>query len=251
MSPNGIAARPGAVGSRRRQSRRGYVRLLRVGNLLRVASVPHSAVRRTFVLCALFAISMTGCSGVLGGADASYRVPIRLLDHDGIEWPRDQTSTLRYALAIVPGTLFGVADRATLRQMTAERAHLGLDMADLTAWAAKAAQPWRAANAEVLDVQPVDTRVARVMLAAFASSGGSAYGVGFHDLLLRRNLVLIYVDRGCTVTTPEVTADLAAGSVRYDLKLPREGWYWLRTGPGEAIEDVDLGSLSIELRPRS
>ncbi len=202
-------------------------------------------------LCALSVIPVSGCSGVLGGSDSSYRIPIRLLDRDGIEWPRDQSNTLRYALAIVPGTLFGVADRATLRQMTAERAHLGLDMADLTAWAAKAAQPWRPGDAEVLNVQPADTRVARVMLAAFASAGGSAYGVGFHDLLLRRNLVLIYVDRGCTVTTPEATADLTAGSVRYDLKLPREGWYWLRTAPGEAIADVDLGSLSIELRPRS
>ena len=205
----------------------------------------------SIALCAACVLAVSGCSGVLGGNEVSYHIPIRLLDHDGIEWPRDQSNTLRYALAIVPGTLFGVADRATLRQMTAERAQLGLDMADLTAWAAAAAQPWRPANAEVLSVQPADTRVARVMLAAFAGAGGSAYGVGFHDLLLRRNLVLIYVDRGCTVTTPEATADLAAGSVRYDLKLPREGWYWLRTAPGEAIEDVDLGSLSIELRPRS
>ena len=124
-------------------------------------------------------------------------------------------------------------------------------MADLRVWAAKAAQPWRRGEGEVLDVQPAETRVARVMLAAFASAGGSAYGVGFHDLLLRRNLVLIYVDRGCTVTTPEATADLGAGSVRYNLKLPGEGWYWLRTAPGEAIEAVELGSLSIELRPRS
>ncbi len=242
MSPTGLADRdPACDGRTGHFSRPGQHHPLRHQYPLRGA----------IALCALFVISITGCSGVLGGSDASYRIPIRLLDHDGIEWPRDQSNTLRYALAIVPGTLFGVADRATLRQMTAERAYLGLDMADLTAWAAKAAQPWRQGDGEVLSVQPAETRVARVMLAAFASSGGSAYGVGFHDLLLRRNLVLIYVDQGCTVTTPEATADLAAGSVRYDLKLPREGWYWLRTAPGEAIEDVDLGSLSIELRPRS
>ena len=216
-------------------------------------SVAHCSGRLTAacLCCALLLWFVPGCSGVVGESEASYHIPIRLLDHDGIEWPRDQTNTLRYALAIVPGTLFGVADRATLRQMTAERAHIGLDMADLAVWAAKAAQPWRQGDGEVLNVHPADTRVARVMLAAFAGSGGSAYGVGFHDLLLRRNLVLVYVDRGCSVTTPEVTADLAAGSVRYDLKLPHEGWYWLRTAPGEAIEGVDLGSLSIELRPRS
>jgi len=204
----------------------------------------------------LVVLLLAGCFGAAGQTKEHYHVPLRLLDADGIEWPRDATNDLHYALALVPGTIFGVADRTTLRQFNAEKAYLDLDMTDLSAWAAKGAQTWHHGDSEPFAVTPNDTKMARIIPAAYAGKRGSRFGVGFHDLLERRNLALLYVDRGCKVqspasgTAPDSAADggAAAGAARYALDLPHAGLYWVRMAPGEPIEGLDPGALSIELR---
>ena len=203
---------------------------------------------RTRLPVALLVLScLAGCFGANGAVEEPQRLPVRVLDERGLEWPRDTANDLQYALAAIPGAIFGVADRTTLQQASASQAHLEFDPAALTEWATKAAQPWRAGEGVAVTVTPADARLARVMIAAFQPDGGSNYGVGFHDLGPRRNLVLLYVDRACTVESAEGSGD---DSVRYGLDLPAAGFYWVRTAPGETIEGVDPDSLTIELRPR-
>lgn len=204
--------------------------------------------RLSLPLALLSVLCLNGCFGAAGAAEESTRLPVRVLDGRGLEWPRDAANDLQYALAAVPGAIFGVADRTTLQQVAANQAQLELDLPTLTEWAAKAARPWVASDGVAVTVMPAETRVTRVMIAAFQPDGGSNYGVGFHDLGLRRNLVLIYVDRACEIESAD---DGSAASVRYGLALPGAGFYWVRTAPGETIEGIDPESLSIELRPRS
>lgn len=202
---------------------------------------------RSITSALLVILCLGGCFGAAGETEDSYDVPVRILDARGLEWPRDAANGLRYALAVVPGAIFGVADRTSLKQIGVSKAQLELDMVELSAWARKSAKPWQVGDGLPVTVKPAETQVARVMLAAFQGEGGSSYGVGFHDLGLRRNLVLLYVDRACTIESAD---DGAAASVNYALDLPAAGFYWVRTAPGEAIEGVDPDTLSVELRMR-
>ena len=186
-------------------------------------------------------------------------VPVRVLGVDGLEQPREAANQLRYAMALVPAALFGVADRNTLKQLAAEQTRIPLVTEDLTKWAAAGAQPWRAGADEKLQITPVDVRVARIMTAAFSPEGASRAGVGFHDLAQDTNLILVYVDRASSVvgerTLGEPGAVQAAPSapdagVRLDLHFPAAGIYWVRTAPAQPIVVVAPASPTLEVRTR-
>lgn len=200
-------------------------------------------LQRFFLAGALLAL--LGCSGSAGEVAADARLPVRLLAANGLEWPRDAANDLRYALALVPGAIFGTADRASLQQLTIDRAHLELDVASRAAWAGGGARPWAAVN-EAVRVEPSDARLARVMLAAFDGRAGSNFGVGMHDLAARNNLVVVYVDRPCTLRSD--AAALPGAGVQYALEFPRAGFYWVRTAPGEPVTTVTPDVPTVEVR---
>ena len=203
-------------------------------------------------LCAVLMLSACDRGDAQERLSGTLRVPVRVLGPDGIELPREAANELRYALALVPAALFGMADRATLKQLTAVQTAIELDGAQLSKWAEAGAKPWLAGEGAELRIAPAGVRVARVMTAAFSPAGESRLGVGFHDLMADTNLVLVYVDRACTVAGR--LGDSAGGAtgeaVALDLRFPAAGLYWLRTVPGLPITVVAPASPTLEVRTR-
>lgn len=213
---------------------------------------------RPLVMMVALALSLAACGR--GDAQArlagDVRVPVRVLGADGIEQPREAANLLRYAMALVPATLFGMADRSTLKQLAAEQTRLPLLTDELIKWAAAGAQPWRAGADEKLQIAPIDVRVARIMTAAFSPEGESRSGVGFYDLAENTNLILVYVDRASSVVGErslvehEATAAAPHAVVRFDLHFPAAGIYWVRTEPAQPIMVVAPASPTLDVRTR-
>ena len=199
------------------------------------------------------------------------QVPVRVLGPDGIEQPREAANLLRYALALVPATLFGMADRATLRQLAADKTRIALITDELSIWAKAGARPWLPGADETLQITPADVRVARVMTAAFSPEGDSRLGVGFHDLAEDTNLILVYVDRACTVvghhgaeskaddkTAAPAGNDAGASAgghsvssaVQVNLRFAAPGLYWVRTALDQPIAVVAPTSPALEVHTR-
>ena len=66
-------------------------------------------------LCAVLMLSACDRGDAQERLSGTLRVPVRVLGPDGIELPREAANELRYALALVPAALFGMADRANRR----------------------------------------------------------------------------------------------------------------------------------------
>jgi hypothetical protein len=205
-------------------------------------------VRAAGVLASALLLAACGHSAAVGRLDGVLQLPVRVLGADGIEEPRDSADALRYALALVPGAIFGVADSRTLRQLNADKAHVALDTAALTTWAQSGAMAWRAANTANLQVAPADTRLARLMTAAFSPQGDSRLGVGVHDLAADTNLILVFVDRACSITGDYGAAP--ADVVHFALHFPAAGIYWVRTAPQQPIIAVAPASPTLDVRTR-
>lgn len=173
---------------------------------------------------------------------------VRVLDVGGVELPREATMQFRYALALVPGALFGVADRTTLRQMNPDKTRIALDTDALTQWAAKGARAWRPTADGALTIAPTSVRVARVMSAAFTPQGDSHLGVGFHDLTTDNNLILMYVDAPCAITG---TTGPPEHRVVVDLRFGAAGLYWLRSAPSQTIIGFPPRSPTLDVRTRN
>ena len=200
------------------------------------------------------AVLLSAC----GRGDAEERlsgivqIPVRVLGPDGIEQPREAANLLRYALALIPAALFGRADSTTLRQLTAEQTRVPLDAASLEAWAKAGAKTWLPGSDDHLQITPADVRVARVMTAAFADEGESRLGVGFHDLAEDTNLILVYVDRACSVVGEHgavagVPAGVTNSAVHLELRFPAAGVYWVRTAREQSLAVVAPHSPTLDV----
>ena len=154
-------------------------------------------------------------------------VSVRFLEHDDrTERPALPVSEFRVVFAFIGGSISGYATTDSLvKPKLGDDYRFNLDLSVLAAEAELAASE---VTTEIgtLAIEPRETRLTRVgtftMDAALQNRVGST---AFIDGETAEILVLIYVDRACTI----VGRTRGAGhEYRYDASIPQPGFTWLR-----------------------
>jgi hypothetical protein len=137
------------------------------------------------------------------------------------------TGDIIVIFGIIPGQIYGATRDAPFKVFRAPvNSPFPLDLGEMTTYLHRKSKTLRDDTyAKGLIVTPPDTRFAR--LATLAMDDATKKGVpgsGFLDGASRDGLVLIYVDRACTITG---TQELMGEHHHYDVTLRDPGFHWI------------------------
>lgn len=144
-------------------------------------------------------------------------------------------SSIGVMLSTIRGSLVGDDDGSPVVVLPGKRSgtiELDLDMiGDL---AAKTAMPVAGIVLnQGMQFQPADVRIARVSTFAVDGRTGRPLsgGTGFWDVNQRKQVLLVYFDRACSVTG---TAQWPPDPAKFEFSVPTAGLHWLLLDDGES-----------------
>ena len=132
------------------------------------------------------------------------------------------------AFPMVSGAIFGSPqDNAMFVSQLDDSLHFHIDLAEKPDMFEDAIAPldetWKQAG---LVIEPDDTRIGRLGTFPYGGDDGSQVGAGgFFDPVTRNTLILVYVDRACTISG-EFSIGLT--SYRHELVFNNRGFHWVR-----------------------
>jgi len=158
--------------------------------------------------------------------------------HPRLEFVDDQRQTVSsirdprgvlLIIAAIPGEIYGEVRRDSIIQLIHARPNslFLLDLGKMTPDVNRMASSLRTDFAAMgLIVTPPNTRFARIATLAEDEETKTGFGgVGFLDSSSREGLILVYVDRACTITG---TQHLMGDNRQFDVTLRHPGFHWIR-----------------------
>jgi hypothetical protein len=135
---------------------------------------------------------------------------------------------MRLLFSSIPGQIDGPVRSEPLQSIRVINVpHFRLDVGGMTEKLREIATPFVSTTlTRGLSMTPPSTRFVRIAtLAVDPGTGRSIGGAGFLDPASRDYLILVYVDRPCSLTGTMRINDLR---IDHDVRLTRAGFHWLR-----------------------
>jgi hypothetical protein len=180
-------------------------------------------------------VIVTGCAvpraGIImpdGSTVYTLHPRLEFVDTQGRPVPSVQnTRKILVIFAVIPGEIYGEVRGGPVQVIRADMNHpFPLDLGDMVADIRRKAESLQTDfGATGLVVAPPNTRFARIATMAADEETQMVFGAGFLDSASRDGLILVYVDRACTITG---TQHMMGDDRRFDVTLRAPGFHWIR-----------------------